>query len=206
MDLADSRRWLTRRNDARVAQAARVATVGLAVVACGGCISWGKRIDPRELAQIQIGVTTRGEVEKRFGRPRVVAETPTGGTKMTYMHLQGRIIPPVYSIFSALHLAGLRVPLAEGVLPELWTGGSSSKTEAVVITCDCNGIVLDVSASVYEWKSGAGLFDSNQRSFALTSRTATDESGAKSEPGSAEGELGWGATPRSPAERCPDRR
>ncbi len=151
------------------APAGQIALAMMVTVACGGCISMGKRIDQQPLAQIKIGVSTRAEVEKLLGSPRAISETPTGGTMLTYAHLRGWLVPP----------GQLLLPPA---VTWLWTGGQSATTEGIAITCDCNGIVSDVTTFVLETESGPGLLDRNRQSFSWTHRDEPDSNRAEAAP------------------------
>ncbi len=153
-------------DDARVAKAGQIVLVMLATVACGGCISMGKHIDQQSLAQIRIGVSTRAEVEKLFGSPQEISETPTGGKTLTYGHFSGWLVPPGELLLGP-------------AVTWLWTGGSSSKSEFVAITCDSNGIVSDISTSVLELESGSGLLDRNRQSISATHRDEPDSNRAE---------------------------
>ncbi len=151
---------------ALAAKAGQIALAMLVTVACGGCVSIGKRIDQQQLAQIKIGVSTRAEVEKLLGSPRAISETSTGGTMLTYAHLRGWIVPP-----------------GQYLLPPavtwLWTGGTSSTTEGVAITCDCNGIVSNVTTFALELESGTGLLDRKRQSLSWTHRDEPDSNRAE---------------------------
>ena len=194
----------TGRERARPVIAWQIGVAVLATVACGGCVSIGKRIDPETLAQIKIGVSTRAEVEELLGSPRTVSDLPTGGVTLTYFHHRAWLIPPGQMIATGLRLS--KVPgggLAGSALKRLWTGGSS-KMECVSITFDGNSTVSDVSTFVLESEGGDGLFDRNRQSVSWTSRSEADSTSTEAAP-AAPGHRPENAEParqpRDPADR-----
>lgn len=168
-----------RRERARPVIAWQIGLAVLATVACGGCVSIGKRIDPETLTQIKIGVSTRAEVEELLGSPWTVSDSPTGGVTLTYFRHRAWLMPPGRMIATGLGLS--KVPyggLAGSALKRLWTGGSS-KMECVTLTFDGNGTVSNVSTFVLGSEGGDGLFDRNRRSFGWTSRNESDSNGTE---------------------------
>jgi hypothetical protein len=163
-------RWVSAgKGVARAARTGQTAIAMLVAVTCTGCISMGTRIDPQSLARIKIGVSTCAEVERLFGSPREISETPTGGRMLTYVHSKGWLIPPGDLLFPP-------------ALRWLWTGGSSMKHELATITCDRAGIVAEVSTAVLDLEGGHGLLDEHRQSLSTTHRDATSPSAPGNHP------------------------
>ncbi len=141
--------------------------LALATALACGCISMGKKVSKPALAQIQVGVSTRTDVERLLGAPRTISQAPTSQTTLMYWHWKGSLTPPG-------RLLGIG---------RLWEGGSS-RIECVTITVDCNGKVSDVSTSTWEQKGGDGILDRNRQSFSGGKLDASDPCEAETVPAS----------------------